>query len=170
MVVGWTWPPTATLNCQKYSERLEAKIVHCKESSFCFYLKRSRQKNIHTCTRLGNEKSSVKTRIRIWWAHRECRNASACNFSVQRKQPAHVRARLLWVKLLSISLWCPFLLLQTFVPPATTDAIPLQDLIHKHSIRISGLQTAALPVLLSSLSCCKERGLSFAPVINSHKK
>ena len=102
----------------------------------------------HICTHLGNEKSSVKTWIRIWWAHRERWNASASSVPAQCKQPAHVHACLPPPKLLSISLWCPFLLIQTFVPPATTDAIPPQDFIHKHSIRIPCLQPS-----LSRSSC-----------------
>lgn len=107
----------------------------------------------HTHAHLGNEKSSIKTRIRIWWAHRERWNASACSVPAQCKQPAHVCACLPPLKLLSIFLWCPFLLIQTFVPPATTDAIPPQDFIHKHSIRITRLQPAALTVQLSSTAC-----------------
>ena len=107
----------------------------------------------HIYTRLGNEKSSVKTWIRIWWAHRERWNASACSVPAQCKQPAHVCACLPPLKLLSISPWCPFLLIQTFVPPATTDATPPQDFIHKHSVR---LQPAPLRVQLSSPACCKD--------------
>lgn len=86
----------------------------------------------------------MKTWIRIWWAHRERWNASACSVLAQCKQPVHVCACLPPLKLLSISLWCPFLLIQTFVPPATTDAVPPQDFIHKHSIRIPCLQPAPL--------------------------
>lgn len=124
--------------------------------------------HIHTCTHLGNEKSSVKTWIRIWWAHRERWNASACSVPAQCKQPAHVCACLPPLKLLSISLWCPFLLIQTFVPPATTDAIPPQDFIHKHSIRIPCLQPAPLSVQLSSPSCCKKMQSELLVNLKSH--
>lgn len=51
-----------------------------------------RQTHTHICTHLGNEKSSVKTWIRIWWAHRERWNASACSVPAQCKQPVHVCA------------------------------------------------------------------------------
>ena len=110
----------------------------------------------HICTHLGEEKSSVKTWIRIWWAHRERWNASACSVPAQCKQPAHVCACLPPLKLLSISLRCPFLLIQTFVPPATTDAIPPQDFLYKHSIQIPCLQPSPQTVQLSSPSGCRE--------------
>lgn len=113
----------------------------------------------------------MKTRIRIWWAHRECWNASACSVPSQCKQPAHVCACLPPLKLLSISLWCPFLLIQTFVPPATTDEIPPQDFIHKHSIRIAArLQRAPLTVQLSWPLRCKECRRGFRQILHSYKK
>lgn len=80
--------------------------------------------------------------IRIWWAHRERWNASASGVAAQCKQPAHVCAWLPSRKLLSISQRCLFFLIQTFVPPATTDAIPPQDFIHKQSSDVP--QAAAL--------------------------
>lgn len=145
------------------AETLDSYILPAKKLQRLFLLHIMIDHRIlrHMCTHLGNEKSSVKTWIRIWWAHRERWNASPCSVPAQCKQPAHVCACLPPLKLLSISLWCPFLLIQTFVPPATTDAIPPQDFIHKHSIRIPCLQPAPLTVQLSSPSSCKESSLSF---------
>ncbi len=141
--------------------------------SFCFYNSWRRTNSCdtgaHIYTRLGNEKSSVKTWIRIWWAHRERWNASACRIPAQCKQPALVCACLPPLKLLSISPWCPFLLIQTFVPPATTDAASPQDFIHKHSVWIIG----QLPAQLRGHSCPHHHHVvkrSVCALGESHKK
>lgn len=116
---------------------MEARSLHILcYGAFCFYISWESTKIWHRHTHLHMFKSSAKTWIRIWWAHRERWNASACSVPAQCKQPAHVCACLPPLKLLSISPRCPFLLIQTFVAPATTDAIPPQDFIHKHSIGI----------------------------------
>lgn len=54
-------------------------------------------------------------------------------------------------KLLSISPRCPFLLIQTFVALATTDAVPPQDFIHKHT----ACPTPPSSSPLSESSCLK---------------
>lgn len=173
----WKWPETKRkILRRRRKQRHQVPTFPLLRSyrSFYFYTSwesaESCDTDTHIYTRLGNEKSSVKTWIRIWWAHRERWNASACSVPAQCKQPAHVCACLPPLKLLSISPRCPFLLIQTFVPPATTDAIPPQDFIHKHSIRIPRLQPASLRVQLSSPSCCKESSLGFRWVLHSHEE
>lgn len=150
--------------CMKMAQNKERKaetpgpyVLSATELSALTYCMRENRILWHKHTHTHTFKSSVKTWIRIWWAHRERWNASACSVPAKCKQPAHVCAWLSPLKLLSISPRCPFLLIQTFVPPATTDAIPPQDFIHKHSVGIPRLQPAPLWVQLSRASSRKRK-------------
>lgn len=118
--------------------------ISVKKSSFALIY----DKKKHICMHLGNEKSSMKRSIWIWWAHRERWNASVCSDLAQCKQPVHLCARLPPLKLLSISLWCPFLLFQTFVPPASMDAVPPQDFKQSRRDRPAATCSSHRPAVL----------------------